>query len=124
MEEELYISGLGKKADELIFERTTSSEKITSLRFNEEFEKTEEAPIWKNIYEKEIIKPNESCLKVLSGTQKDELKLITVAAQWFRDYLLIIHPDSKSQILISKGKFPAACGEIRKFVYVKKRIHT
>lgn len=99
--EELYISGLGKKEDKLIFERKTSKEGIT-INFLEEFENDEKSQILKSVLLEEFVKPNEPVLKLLSNRDNKFLKDIKKAYEWFSETLQIITPDSKPRALAHK----------------------
>src|SRR5699024_11538120 len=48
-EEELYLSGLGKENDNLLFERKTNDENISEITFMPEFEKDEKSRLLKSI---------------------------------------------------------------------------
>jgi len=86
--EELYISGLGKKEDKLIFERNTNDEGKTSLQFLPEFENDAESQVLKRVIEKSLAKPNESIFYLLSDIDNPFLKTINVAFDWFGEVLL------------------------------------
>ncbi len=97
--EELYLSGLGKKGDKLIFERKTNHDKITSIKFLEDFENDDKSQLLKAILLEEFVKPNEPILKILSKRKNEFLKNVKIAYQWFDKTLQIITPDSKPQAL-------------------------
>jgi len=86
--EELYISGLGKEDDKLIFERNTNDEGKTSLQFLPEFENDAESQVLKRVIEKNLAKPNESIFYLLSDMDNPFLKTINVAFDWFGEVLL------------------------------------
>lgn len=100
--EELYLSGLGKKKDELIYERKTNNKDKTSIIFLEKFEKDEKSQILKTILLEEFIKPNEPILKLLSNRDNKFLTNVKIAYKWFEDTLQIITPDSKPRALAHK----------------------
>jgi uncharacterized protein len=100
--EELYLSGLGKKEDKLIYERKTDDKDKTSITFLEDFEKDEKSQILKSILLEEFVKPNEPILKLLSNRDNLFLKDIKLAYKWFEDTLQIITPDSKPRALAHK----------------------
>lgn len=100
--EELYLSGLGKKEDKLIYERKTDNDDKTSITFLEEFEKDEKSQILKTVLLEEFVKPNEPILKFLSNRDNKYLKMVKVAFKWFKDTLQIITPDSKPMALAHK----------------------
>ncbi len=93
--EELYKSGLGKKKDELIFERKTNEKGITTIQFLDDFENDEKSQLLKSIIIEELVKPNESVLKVLSNRNNKFITDIKKAFTWFDDTLQVITPDSK-----------------------------
>jgi AAA15 family ATPase/GTPase len=100
--EELYISGLGKKEDKLIFERKTNNNKKTSLKFSEEFEKDEKSSLLKSILIEDFIKPDELIIKLLSNRDNKYLQDVKIAYYWFDKTLQIISPDSKPRALAHK----------------------
>lgn len=99
--EELYVSGLGKKEDKLIFERKTVGEE-TTIKFLDDFENDEKSQILKTVLLEEFVKPNEPVLKLLSNRENKFLKDIKKAYQWFSETLQIITPDSKPMALAHK----------------------
>lgn len=100
--EELYLSGLGKKKDYLIYERKTDKDKNTSIVFLEEFENDEKSQILKSVLLEEFVKPDEPILKLLSNRDNKFLRNIKIAFKWFEDTLQIITPDSKPRALAHK----------------------
>ncbi|MBK5247249.1 MAG: ATP-binding protein [Peptostreptococcaceae bacterium] len=102
MTEELYLSGLGKRDDKLIYERKTDKNEKTSITFLEEFENDEKSQVLKTILLEEFVKPNEPILKLLSNRDNKFLAVIKIAYRWFEDTLQIITPDSKPRALAHK----------------------
>lgn len=100
--EELYISGLGKKEDILIFERNTTKKGRTDIKFSEEFENDEKSKILKSILLEEFVKANEPVLKLLSNRDNKFLKGTKKAFEWFSETLQIITPESKPRALAHK----------------------
>lgn len=100
--EELYLSGLGKNKDELIYERKTDNKEKTTVTFLEEFEKDEKSQVLKSILIEEFVKPNEPILKLLSNRDNPFLQQIKLAYKWFDETLQIITPDSKPRALAHK----------------------
>jgi hypothetical protein len=96
LKEELYISGLGQKEDRLVFERTTETGGKITLHFFDEFTKGKEGKVLKGILEKNLIKPNKTCLKILSGLENPLLIHVKYAFDWFAHKLVIIPPDMRS----------------------------
>lgn len=100
--EELYLSGLGKETDSLIYERKTNKENSTVITFLEEFENDEKSQILKSVLLEEFVKPDEPILKLLSNRDNKFLKNVKIAFKWFEDTLQIITPDSKPRALAHK----------------------
>ncbi len=100
--EELYLSGLGKKPDKLIFERKTDENKVTKITFLEEFEKDEKSQLLKELLLEEFVKPDKLILRLLANRENKFLKDTKTAFNWFKDSLQIITPDSKPVRLINK----------------------
>ena len=65
--EELYISGLGIKDDELIYERKTNVDNKTDIVFSKEFENDEKSQVLKSVILEDFVKPGEPILKLLSN---------------------------------------------------------
>ncbi|GHB52886.1 AAA family ATPase [Mongoliitalea lutea] len=97
--EELYLSGLGKKCDTLIFERKTDSSKVTAMHFSPEFEHDEKSQLLKSVLLEDFVKPDEPVFKLLSNRDNKFLGDVKKAFQWFSDTLQIITPDSKPRAL-------------------------
>ncbi len=93
--EELYISGLGKTKDKLVFERKTQPDGSTILTFLEEFEKDAKGQMLKSILLEEFVKPGKTMLKFLANRDNIHLKIVKKAYKWFEDTLQIISPDTK-----------------------------
>ena len=93
--EELYESGLGLKADKLLYERRTDNKNKTTINFFSDFEKEEKNKILKSVLIEEFIKPSEPILKIISNRDNQQLAIVKKAFNWFNDTLLIITPESK-----------------------------
>ncbi len=100
--EELYLSGLGKKEDYLIYERKTDKDNNTNITFLKEFENDEKSQILKSVLLEEFVKPDEPILKLLSNRDNKFLKDVKIAFKWFEDTLEIITPNSKPRALAHK----------------------
>ena len=100
--EELYLSGLGKNDDKLIYERKTDTNEKTSIIFHEEFENDEKSQVLKAVLLEEFVKPDEPILKLLSNRDNKFLANVKIAYKWFEDTLQIITPDSKPRALAHK----------------------
>lgn len=92
--EELYLSGLGKKEDTLLFERKTENDK-TQITFFDEFEKDQKSQVIKEVLIEEFIRKDKPILKLLANRENENLKELKNAFAWFEDTLQIITPDSK-----------------------------
>jgi len=97
--EELYISGLGKDDDKLIYERKTTEDEITTISFLEKFEKDEKSQVLKSVLLEEFVKPNEPVLKLISNRDNKFLKDVKKAFNWFSESLQIITPESRPSAL-------------------------
>jgi len=97
--EELYKSGLGKKKDELIFERKTNNKEETRIQFLADFEKDEKSQILKAVLIEDFVKPDESVVKILSNRDNKYISDIKKVFTWFDDTLQIITPQSKPRAL-------------------------
>ena len=96
LKEELYISGLGKNDDKLVFERLTGDGGKTTLSFFDDFMKNEEGRVLKGILENNLIKQNKTSLKILSELDNPLLLDTKRAFEWFKRKLVIITPNKKS----------------------------
>lgn len=102
VQEELYISGLGKGKDQLIYERKTDPERNTTMQFTEEFEQDEKNRLLKMVLIEELVKYNEPVMKMLANRDNKHLAIIKTAYNWFDKTLQIITPDAKVSILPHK----------------------
>lgn len=97
--EELYLSGLGKKEDQLLFERKTSVEGKSDLLFSEAFEQDAKSQILKSILLEEFVKPSESVFSIIAKRENAFLSDVRKAFNWFESTLQIITPNSKPTAL-------------------------
>ena len=95
--EELYLSGLGKTDDKLIFERKTNKNKVTTIKFLEDFENDPKSQLLKDILLEEFVKHNELVLKLISNRANKFLDNAKIAFRWFEQSLQIVTPSSRSQ---------------------------
>lgn len=93
--EELYVSGLGKKEDRLIFERTTNASLETSIRFSEAFESDAKSIVLKDVLLEEFVVPEKTILKLIAKRENTFLSDAKKAFQWFDETLQILTPDSR-----------------------------
>lgn len=100
--EELYISGLGIKDDELIYERKTNVENKTDIVFSKEFENDEKSQVLKSVILEDFVKPGEPILKLLSNRDNKFLQNAKLAYKWFDKTLQILKPDSRPSALAHK----------------------
>jgi hypothetical protein len=98
--EELYLSGLGKEKDRLIFERKTDKYETTTITFLEDFEKDEKSQLLKSILLEEFVKPHEPILKLISNRDNRFLRDVKKAFSWFEETLQIMTPEMKLQGLV------------------------
>jgi AAA15 family ATPase/GTPase len=97
--EELFISGLGKSEDSLIFERQTNDHGIISTKFSEAFQEDLESITLKKVIEKNLSKPDKPLLKLLSTLDNPFLTDLEKAFRWFEKTIQIITPSSKPAAL-------------------------
>ncbi len=95
LREELYLSGLGKREDQLVFERTTSKTGAITLRFFESFTENDEGKVLKSILEKNLIKPHKTVLKIIAGLENSTLKNVENAYNWINYNLVVLTPAMK-----------------------------
>jgi hypothetical protein len=93
--EELYVSGLGIKADELIFSRT-SSESGHALEFSPTFYQNSENIVLKKVITQSIVKPDRLLARQLPLLNVPELNDVVDALSWFDEKLHIIGPKQYS----------------------------
>ncbi|MBP1613199.1 MAG: ATPase [Bacteroidetes bacterium] len=94
VEETLYISGLGKKPDQLVFSRKVNGDK-TCFQFSDEFESDPEGKVLKSVIEQNLSKPNKLSLKMLSELKRKGFEPIKECYSWFKDKLVVLSPNSK-----------------------------
>ncbi len=97
--EELYLSGLGKTEDRLVFERKTDENRNTEITFSEDFEKDEKSQLLKSILLEEFVKPDEPVLKLIANRDNKFLQPAKKAFAWFSESLQIIMPESRPRAL-------------------------
>jgi uncharacterized protein len=101
--EELYQSGLGKKKDELIFERKLNEEGSAQLTFSDAFEKDPKSQALKSILIEEFLDDSKTLLPFLAKRNNPYLSEVKTAMQWFDDTLKIITPIQKPIANIQYG---------------------
>ncbi|MDR2791987.1 MAG: ATP-binding protein [Tannerellaceae bacterium] len=96
--EELYLSGLGVKDDELVFERVTGEDNQTTLRFPESLISQETAEL-KLLVEKYLAKPEKPLLELLSGLEGTLFEPAVEAFAWFKRTLYVVLSSGNPSIL-------------------------
>lgn len=91
--EELYVSGVGVKDDELIFERTTG--KSTKLKFSPKFESDQKSKMLKSVLLEDFVKPTKPVINLLARRDNKFLKQVKSAFNWFDQTLRIVSPNSR-----------------------------
>lgn len=99
LKEELYFSGLGKRDDELIFERTSEEGGKSTLLLSDKVMKSDEGMVLKQILERNLIKHNKSALKILVTLNNELFSETEDAYQWFKHKMKIISPTTKNGAL-------------------------
>lgn len=89
--EELYVSGLGNKKDELIFSRT-SLESGHTLKFSDSFYLSSESTVLEKVIINSVLKPDRPLASQLPSLNIAELNDVTDALSWFEEKLHIIGP--------------------------------
>lgn len=90
--EELYLSGLGKKEDTLVFERTASRDGAIALQFSDTFMESDEGKVLKSVLEKNLIKPHKTALKIIADLENPALQHVARAYYWITYDFIIITP--------------------------------
>lgn len=98
--EELYLSGLGQKADELVFERHTNDARKTSITLSDAIENDDKGKLLKEILLEEFAKPDESVLKWLAARESELFENMKLVMKWFDSRLTIVSPNSRISILL------------------------
>lgn len=93
LEEQFCISGLGKKADQILFHRTIDSNSSTQIKFFDGFEESKENVLLKTVIEKDLIKPDKPLIHLLQSLSSETFNDIKSASDWFSKNLTIIEPD-------------------------------
>lgn len=93
--EELYKSGVGITADELIFERKTNDNLESTVQFSQAFEQYEKNQLLKSLLLEEFIEPHKPILKWVATKKNPLLAIAKKAYNWFKNTLVIIEPETK-----------------------------
>lgn len=101
IEEELLISGLGKKNDYTLFIRTDKKgEKDLKISFSEEVQKDAEASLFPTFLKNEVLERNKPVLFHMKNRQNKVFEPFKNAIEWFEKGLEIISPDSRAGGLV------------------------
>jgi len=96
IEEELQISGLGKKEDKILFIRTDNvTEKNIELTFSKEVADDKEASIFPAFLKNEILERNKPVLFHMKNRQNKVFDPFKSALDWFEKGLELISPHSR-----------------------------
>lgn len=96
IEEELQISGLGKKDDQILFLRTDKiGEKEVEIVFSEEVQKDPEASLFPTFLKNEILERNKPVLFYMKNRQNKVFEVFKRALEWFEKGLELISPGSR-----------------------------
>jgi uncharacterized protein len=95
--EELYISGLGKKEDELVFERGIAENGRPTLRFLPDPERDAKNNVFIEVLTESYIKSDLSILGLLAESEKGPTGIkVGNALEWFENTLTLVTPDTKA----------------------------
>lgn len=101
VEEELQISGLGKKDDVTLFLRKDSADKKQlSLSFHEDVMKDKIAANYPEFLQSEVLERDELVLHYLQKRQHPVFNIYKKAFDWFKNDLVIIFPHYSPELLV------------------------
>jgi AAA15 family ATPase/GTPase len=101
IEEELQISGLGKKEDKTLFLRTDKSDKKElQLIFSEEVQSDPEASLFPTFLKNEILERNKPVLYYMRNRQNKVFDSFKKALEWFEQGVELILPYSRPEGMI------------------------
>jgi uncharacterized protein len=117
IDEELSISGLGKKNDHLLFKRTDEvTSKKLSVVFSDTILKDEESKLFPGFLQNEILERNVPVLFHMRNRTNSSFFLYKQVFEWFEKDLIIIRPDYKTNGLAFRiekdDKFRAFANEM------------
>lgn len=96
IEEELQISGLGKKEDYTLFLRTDKAgDKDLEISFSEDVQQNSEASLFSTFLKNEVLERNVPVLFHMKNRQHRVFDPFKSALEWFEKGLEIISPDSR-----------------------------
>jgi hypothetical protein len=100
IEEELQISGLGKKEDITLFKRTDSSaEKKLAVIFHKSVMDDKEAGLFPSFLQNELLERNKLVLHYLKNRQNLVFNQYKLVYKWFESSLIIIEPKVRAGAL-------------------------
>ena len=100
IEEELQISGLGKKDEKMLFIRTDSShEKMLSVKFNDEVMTDVDSALYPVFLQNELLERNKPVLHYLKNRQSPVFDEFKYAYLWFEINLMTIEPRQRAGAL-------------------------
>jgi len=103
VEEELQISGLGKKPDTILFNRKeTSDGQGPSLSFNEAVMQDKEAALFPSFLKNEVLERNKPVLFFMRNRQNPVFEPFKKAFEWFSKDLVTVVPATKPIGLASR----------------------
>ena len=100
--EELYISGLGVKKNELVFERTQNEDGENNVELPESFYRNSEGKILNDVIIKSFKKSRKTFLKVLSELEHESFDDIRNAYSWFKEKLVALTPGAYYGYMVSR----------------------
>jgi AAA15 family ATPase/GTPase len=101
IEEELQISGLGKKEDKTLFLRTDKSdEKELQIIFSEEVQNDPEASLFPTFLKNEILERNKPVLYYMRNRQNKVFDSFKKALEWFEQGVELILPSSRPEGMV------------------------
>ena len=96
VEEELQVSGLGKKEDRMLFLRTDEVyKKNLQVDFGDNLKANNELILFPSFFQNEILERNKSILSYLKSRQSKEFDIYKEAIEWFEDNLGLAFPQSR-----------------------------
>lgn len=103
VEEELQISGLGKKEDKvLFFRKDNTNKKDLELTFSKEVHEDAEAKLFPDFLKNEILERNVPVLFYMKNRHNKVFEPFKNALEWFESGLQLILPFSKPSLMIGR----------------------
>lgn len=89
-----YLAVSHKDKDDLIFERNFD-ERIPSIRFYNEYYKTEKENLFAEVLAEKLLPSNEPLITFLAKKYPDDFASVKIAFNWFDETLVVIKPEGK-----------------------------